>query len=301
MDLREDLLREISSRQLDAGGWAALSSSKQAVVESTCLVALAAGAHSALRQQAQRFLLGTQNPDGSWPAFLGDDQEGTWVTSLAVLALADCGAAISARLRGYEWLVRSCGKEANWFSKWKFRTLDRQIRFDPDQYGWPWIPDTLSWVVPTGFCMLALDLAPSRCAGLGAIRARLERGTKMLLDRACVNGGWNAGNSMVCGEPLPPHADDTAIALLALYRRNRHPAVQLALEYLEAAASNLQAPTSLAWAVLALAAHGKPVTCFAQRLLQFPVISKIADTGAVAAVCLALDWQNGLVALGIWS
>jgi hypothetical protein len=37
----------------------------------------------------------------------------------------------------------------------------------------------------------------------------------MLLDRACVGGGWNSGNSVVYGLPLLPHVEATAIALCA--------------------------------------------------------------------------------------
>jgi len=40
----------------------------------------------------------------------------------------------------------------------------------------------------------------------------------MLLDRECVGGGWNYGNRVVLGEDLPPFAQTTAIAMLALQR-----------------------------------------------------------------------------------
>ena len=39
----------------------------------------------------------TQNPDGSWPAFAGDDSDGAWVTSLVLIALHDVVSAVSAR------------------------------------------------------------------------------------------------------------------------------------------------------------------------------------------------------------
>jgi hypothetical protein len=38
----------------------------------------------------------------------------------------------------------------------------------------------------------------------------------MLRDRACVQGGWNAGNGIVFGSALIPHIDATGIALLVL-------------------------------------------------------------------------------------
>lgn len=301
MQVRAHLLDEVSRRQLDCGGWAALRSSEQPVLESTCLATLATGFSSEIRQRAQHFLLRTQNPNGSWPALVGDDQEGAWVTSLALMALRDCVPAISSRLRGFEWLLRFSGKEANWFWKWKFRTTDRQVRFDPDQYGWPWFPGTVSWVVPTSFSLLALNQAPSTCSVVERIPARVERGTKMLFDRACPGGGWNAGNGVVYGVPVPPHPDDTAVALLALTAHKDHPLVQRSVRYLEHAASVLRAPSSLAWAVLALAAHSRPVNAFQLRLTTVAGLAKIEDTGALAAICLAFDYASALSVLGICS
>jgi hypothetical protein len=83
------------------------------------------------------------------------------VTSLAVLALRDEVPAIPARLQGAHWLVSRASREGNWFWKWKFRTTDRHVRFDPDKFGWPWFPDTVSWVVPTATCLLLRRLGTS--------------------------------------------------------------------------------------------------------------------------------------------
>jgi len=163
--------------------------------------------------RAPTFLLRTQNPDGSWPAFAGDDSDGAWVTSLVLIALHDVVSAIPATLQGVHWLMNCAGKESNWFWKWKFRTADRHVRFDPDKFGWPWFPDTVSWVVPTAFAVLALNQLPCSCGGLEQVPFRIERGIEMLLDRVCPGGGWNAGNGVVYGVPVAPHPDDTAIAL----------------------------------------------------------------------------------------
>src|ERR1700756_924911 len=84
------VLAELSRRQLPSGGWAALRSSVQASLKSTCLAAFAVGSDdSAEARLAQDFLVRVQNPNGSWPAFSGDDQDGAWVTSLASIALRD--------------------------------------------------------------------------------------------------------------------------------------------------------------------------------------------------------------------
>ncbi len=103
------LLAELSLRQLPCGGWAALASSSQPAIEPTCYSALALGsAPVGDIERAQDFLLHTQNPNGSWPVFPGDDQEGGWVTSLAVMALRDLVPAIPARLQGLPLAAELC-------------------------------------------------------------------------------------------------------------------------------------------------------------------------------------------------
>ena len=296
------LLAELSLRQLPCGGWAALASSSQPAIETTCYSALALGlAPVGDIERAQNFLLHTQNPNGSWPVFPGDDQEGGWVTSLALMSLFDLVPAIPARLRGLHWLMRCFGREGNWFWKWKFRTTDRHVRFDPDKYGWPWFPDTVSWVVPTAFSILALNQMSCTCDGFDKVPFRVERGTEMLLDRACPGGGWNAGNGLVYGAVVGPHADDTAIALLALRDRTKEPIVQDSVDYLERVSSTLTAPWSLAWAILALATHGRSIDSIYSSLAASPDLSNVDDTSTLALVCLALDYQRALSAFAVTS
>lgn len=289
----------LAQRQLPSGGWAALRSSSQAAVEPTSLACIALGANSSdARDQATRFLLRAQNPNGSWPVFLGDDQEGAWVTSLVLIALRDRVEAIPERLKGAAWLVDSVGQESDWLWKWKFRTTDRHVRFDPDKFGWPWVPHTCSWVVPTAFSILALHQLPCAC-GLDAGSSRVQLGIEMLLDRACPGGGWNAGNGVVYGVALAPHPDDTAIALLALNDGPQEPVVRMSVDWLEGVAPTLSAPWSLAWSILALAAYQRPVEALVQALSHFPDADVLEDTSTLAIACLALDHQRTLAAFGI--
>ena len=295
-----NVLAELALRQLPCGGWAALRSSSQPAIEPTCYAALALGlAPVGDIERAQDFLLRTQNPNGSWPVVPGDDQEGGWVTSLAVIALRDLVPAIPARLQGFHWLLNCSGKESNWLWKWKFRTADRHVRFDPDKYGWPWFPDTISWVVPTAFAILALNQLPCSCGGLEGIDSRVDSGVQMLFDRACPGGGWNAGNGVVYDCPMAPHVDDTAIALLALSDRGHHPVVQSAVQYLEHVAPTLTAPWSLAWSILALASHRRPIASLHDSLSALSDLSRTEDTGTLAVVCLALDYSRALSAFGV--
>ena len=297
--LRGQLLDELTRRQLPSGGWATSTTSKQAALEPSCLAALTLGLRSGGAHGVQDFLLRVQNANGSWPAFVGDDPDGGWVTSLALIALRDYVPGIPARLRGFHWLLKFAGKESNWLWRWKFRTTDRHVRFVPDKYGWPWFPETLSWVVPTSFAVLALNQLPCRCGDLGRIPHRVNLGMEMLIDRACPGGGWNAGNGVVYGTPLSPHADDTAIALLALSERKEIPFTQSAVQWLEKTAQTLRSPWSLAWAILALAAHGRPVELLVVCLRSIPDLLAIEDSGTLALVCLSLDYHNTLSAFGV--
>jgi hypothetical protein len=191
------------------------------------------------------------------------------------------------------------GKEYNWFWKWKFRTADRHVRFDPDKSGWPWIPDTLSWVVPTAFAILALSPVRCSCSSLKEIGVRVDCGIEMLIDRACPGGGWNAGNGVVYESALAPHPDDTAIALLALCNRTAHPVVKTSLDWLEHTSLTLTAPWSLAWVVLALSAYGRRVAPLITSLSAIPDPSGIEDTSTLALVCLAGDCDRSLAFLGV--
>jgi hypothetical protein len=158
----------------------------------------------------------------------------------------------------------------------------------------PWFPGTVSWVVPTAFAVLALNQLPCSCGGLEQVPFRVERGVEMLLDRVCPGGGWNAGNGVVYGVPVAPHPDDTGIALLALREHRLDHLVQSSVQYLERIAPSLTSPWSLAWVILALAAHRRPIDSIYNSLASSPNLT-------LALACLALDQQRALSALGVTS
>jgi len=81
----------------------------------------------------------------------------------------------------------------------------------------------------------------------------------MLLDRACMGGGWNSGNSMAYGTPLRPQVDTTAIALLALQDEERSSVIRSGLEWLKERAPSIQSVESLAWCILSLFVYQEPV------------------------------------------
>ena len=252
MGLLEELQSEIERRVLPRGGWAS-GHGRAAGIETTCYALMALrGDQGPTRRKAIDALLRTQNQDGSWPAFEGDDPEGCWTTSLAAITLRFTQSpTIEKALR---WLLSNQGREGHWFWNWKFRTVDRRVRFDPDKYGWPWFPGTVSWVVPTAFSLITLKQA-FPCCRTEHVAKRIRLGTEMLVDRACPGGGWNAGNGMVFGAALNAHIDTTAIALLALTTNEVSPAEYQGLAWLRPASAECSSAYSLAWSALAFLMH----------------------------------------------
>ena len=168
-------------------------------------------------------------------------------------------------------------------------------------YGWPWVPSTVSWVVPTSMALIALECAKRR----GLIRSsefkeKMRLGAEMLLDRACPEGGWNAGNAIVYGVPLRPHIDATALALAALRFHYHLPIVHSSLTWM---LNRIDCPSaySLAWVILAAAAYRDvrsdvlPALAIARDRLAILVEdpSAVEDTSTIALAALALGLETG--------
>lgn len=174
--------------------------------------------------------------------------------------------------------------EAHWLWKWKFRLADRQVRFNPDKYGWPWVAGTVSWVAPTAMVILAM-----RAWNYQSPRIKLAQ--EMLLDRACPSGGWNAGNSVVFGVNLDPQPDFTAMALLALVDTldADAPVIGSARQYLAIRLRGCRSAYSLAWATMALAAWRDPNAFVLRGQLEALPLNPNAPTRVLALTALALE------------
>ena len=272
-------------RQTSAGGWSFFEST-QISVEATCFALLALAAlkpdYGSGRIDG---LLGLQRRDGSWPAFSGD-QDGSWTTALAMIVLNITSDGVPARGRALHWLLQKHGREANWLWRWKFKTADRNVRFDPDKYGWPWILDSASWVIPTAFSIIAIKQF-TVCNRSELSERRIRLGVEMLLDRVCVGGGWNSGNSVVYEAPLLPHVEATAIALLALQGEKRTPAIRTSLAWLKQ--HSIKTAESLAWSVLSLFAYQEPVDHLKTQLAALiEDDSEMRNNSTLATALLAL-------------
>ena len=291
--LNHTCIQELIDRQLPSGGWPFTSDTTQSAVEPTALALLALPSESIReRDAAIRFLLHMQNANGSWPAFSGDDGGGSGLTGLALYALNRCCAQGMVTNRAVHWLMESRGWESHWLWKWKFRTSDRHVRFDPDKFGWPWMPETVSWVVPTAYSLLALKHARG-ISQQDLVHLRIRRGVEMLYDRICPEGGWNAGNGVVYGFPLAPHADATALALLSLLSEPPNDFITASLDWLERRAETCFALWSLAWIILALDAFGRPTALLTDRLSSVVDPAEVNDCATLAVVSLAFRRAAG--------
>ena len=253
-------------------------------------------------------LLSMRQPDGLWSAFADTGAPSLWATALALNALLCLPTQAMNVTASLDALVRCYPLEASWLVRLKFRYSDRQVRFDPQRYGWGWVPETVSWVVPTSMAIIALERARKRgLIGGRVLESRLQLGVEMLLDRACPGGGWNAGNPVVYGVPLRPHVDATAITLAALRSHYQHPRVGVSLDWL-LGQTRCRSSYSLAWLALALDVYTdvRADVPAALNAAQKHLAARIDDPGdvddtstiALAALALGLEAGNNPFALG---
>ena len=287
----------LESRQSRGGAWGFVAD--QDAVEPTCLVILALRHQPSIYvERALGALENLQNKDGSWPAFVGDEHEGSWTTAPAVLCLMATRPNSRHAHRGIQWLLDARGREANWLWHWKFRLVDNNVQFDPDKYGWSWIAGTTSWVVPTAFALITLQRARRRAFCKSAqLSRRVDLGTSMLLDRMCPGGGWNSGNGVAFRKPLAPHLDATSLALLALKGHERHPSFQVSLQWLVTHLEGCPSAYSMAWGTIAIAAFREVSLAArgslyrgAEELIHLTEqTAEVADNATLAACVLALQ------------
>jgi hypothetical protein len=97
------------------------------------------------------------------------------------------------------------------------------------------------------------------------IRYRSDMGAQMLLDRQCVDLGWNYGNKRVLGEVLPSYPETTGLALLGLAASSLWTAATadkdrtVALDRAQALLEQTKGAYARALLTLALQAHGREI------------------------------------------
>jgi hypothetical protein len=286
----EKLLLEAQDEQ---GGWPAMPA-YPVTTESTALGLFALSFASEERSgdgadRARSWLRSRQRPDGSWPH---SDQvpHSDWATSLAIVAFSRFPEERASADAAAGWLIAQEGRRSSWVTKLMFLLFPERkvVQLDPDLIGWPWYPNTFSWVEPTSYSLIAVkSLRP----GLGGrrSRARIDEAERMLLDRECLGGGWNYGNSRVLDEELWPYPDTTALALIALQDFRQPESLEQSLAALKEMVDDRASVLSLSLAVLAFQLHGGDVAPLRSKLVGRIEDDRLpTDTRSLAFAALAL-------------
>jgi len=234
----------LNSRNAD-GGWP--SHRGRSWTEPTALALLALQGTvvpSEVRSYTASWLVRHQSTDGGWPPCAAVPTS-TWVTSLALLALAQERNNSESCVRGVRWLSSQVYPELGPFQSFLQNSLGISPSRAPGSA--PWFPGTAGWVIPTALSILAL----SRWSEQSTVR----RAQDYLLFRRCADGGWNHGGSSQRSETAPSYPETTGLALLALHdhqSRDLEPTLGLAEHLLLKPESN----EGLCWLLMGLAAHG---------------------------------------------
>lgn len=285
-------VQQLMAVQAADGGWGAypgsVSRTEATALAGLALWANASGVDEGPISAGREWLETRQLPSGAWP--LGDDvPEPNWSTSLAALSLMHLAPGSGWRAATLRWLLDEKGQGTPGWARlffWLFPHR-RAVELDPDLIGWPWVSDTFSWVEPTAYAVMALKRIGRSGEG-DRVRERIEEADRMLVDRACVGGGWNYGNPRVLGEVLPPYPDTTAVALLALADRAELPEVSEGLDALGRMLERNDSILSLGLGTLARRAHGRDAAALRERLIAKLDAWETGEIRALAWAALAL-------------
>jgi hypothetical protein len=253
---RNRALSFLLAAQNSDGGWGYKDGGSWAEPSAYALLALTTETSAAESVgRGVRWLTGLQRPDGGWPPRLAVGQS-TWVTALAVLALAG-RLAPEALDRAAQWMLRQSGQESNFFHRLRLRLLGAEVGVDTGHEGWSWFPGTAAWVIPTSLTILALEKIGRRTPR-PRLQERLESGRRFLWSRMCGDGGWNHGSSQALGYQAGSYPETTGLALLALHG-GKDPQLPRALAAADRHLRACRSAEGISWLRLGLLAHAAPV------------------------------------------
>ena len=262
-------LDSLKRAQNPDGGWGYFPG-KRSWLEPTVYAALALAGEPAA-DRAWELLRGWQGADGSWRPSDGVAVESFGTALCITLALSRGevtrgaeGASVDKALvdKAMEWLLAMEGTESNLASRLIAKMGWVDFERNVSLRGWPWKPDTSSWVEPTAHALIALKKVAAKGgtwkgrAKLGALVERVRLGEAQLLDIRCHDGGWNYGNREARKVALPSYPETTGIALTGL---QGHAGLGAALDYAVREVGTTVSPMGRAWLTIGLRLHDASV------------------------------------------
>ncbi len=249
LDTRLEALRRLQNPD---GGWGYFPK-KLSWLEPTAWSALALHGEPAA-DRAWQLLKSWQLPDGSWrPA--ADVQVSNWGTALCITLASARGEFDEPLRKGVAWLLGTSGAESALWKRALYLTGLFSADRNPNVKGWPWKPNTASWVEPTALSLVALKKAAAHVSS-DELHERVRLGHGQLLDVRCSDGGWNYGSREARGIDLPSYPETTALALVGLQGRKD---LAKSLDTAKKMASATSSPLARAWLSIALKLHGETV------------------------------------------
>jgi len=280
--VREEFATALIGGANASGGWPYYDG-KGSRLEPTCWAMLAHPPSAGRLDDVHwRYLLSRQRSDG-----LFSDQQDlpanlSW-SALALLALSTLSTVPAGpRAKVVQAIVGAAGVRLPDSTVFK---QNNQLR------GWPWMPDTFSWVEPTSWCLVALKKAARLDPRFQEEAAsRIAEGEQLLFDRSCESGGWNFGNANAFGTNLPAHIPTSAIGLLALQDKAGHPVVAKALAFVEQHWHQERSGIALALSILCLKIHGRATSAVEDALAeQWGQTRFLGNLAALGMASLALN------------
>ena len=244
----------------------------------------AAGSTSGIVGKARRLLANVQGEDGR-VCVSPQHPDACWPTPLAALAWHGAPEFDEPRSRAIRFLLEfdQIGVLVGPQTGEGHNVLIR---------GWPWIAKTHPWVEPTAYALMAL-----RVCGSGS-HSRTQDAVRLLMDRQLADGGWNVGTTVTFGKQMWPTPEATGLGLQALAGLVPKPAVRNSIAYLRSQLPALNAPMSLAWAILGLHAWQETLEQPHERILQVLARQQQLgpyDTFSLSLLLLAWHCDAGLV------
>lgn len=271
LDVRLDALRRIQNPD---GGWGYFPG-KQSWLEPTAYATLALHGEPE-SDRAWKLLKSWQTTDGSWRPG-ADVQISNWGTALCVTIATVRGEFDDAFRKGVDWLLTSEGTESSLLGRMAAKVGLIKPERNLSLTGWPWKPNTSSWVEPTAHSLVALKLASAKDAS-DRLHNRVKVGEAQLLDVRCEDGGWNYGSRAALGVDLPSYPETTALGLLGLQGRGD---VAKSIEVAGRMLRETPSPLAKAWLTIALRLHGVDVPALSNEWTPDNMITAVEALSCV--------------------